>query len=128
VEKKLPDLAAHTHTGRRAAARLRLYMPARLVLVDGALPCILENISQTGARIVIQKARPISQSGILQCPPLDAFFDRVWAHGVRIGVTFEEPVPAETLHALRQLHDNYDSMSQQEMLRTARAWVRGDLS
>ncbi|KUO55300.1 MAG: hypothetical protein APF82_05105 [Sphingomonadales bacterium BRH_c42] len=125
VEKKLPDMAAHTHTGRRDAARLRLYLPARLILVDGVVPCIVEDISQTGAKLLIQNARPIGQSGILQCPPLDIFFDRVWAEGVRVGVAFEEPVAPETLHALRQLHDNHGALSKQELRRTAQDWVRG---
>ncbi|MBA4163531.1 MAG: PilZ domain-containing protein [Erythrobacter sp.] len=128
VDKKLPALAAHTQTGRRDAARLRLYLPARLALVDGVVSCIIEDISQTGAKILIQHARPIGQSGILQCPPLDVFFDRVWTDGVRVGVAFEEPVEPETLHALRQLHDNYSAMSKQELRRTAQDWVRGKWS
>src|SRR3546814_2156372 len=86
VDKKLLALAAHTQTGRRDAARLRLYLPARLALADGVVSCIIEAISQTGAKLLIQHARPIGQSGLLQCPPLDVFFDRVWTDGVRVGV------------------------------------------
>ncbi|OGS58295.1 MAG: hypothetical protein A3J40_01205 [Erythrobacter sp. RIFCSPHIGHO2_12_FULL_63_10] len=127
VEEERPTSAAQEQAGRRDASRLRLYLPARLNMIDGMIPCIIEDISRTGARIVIQQARPIGQSGILQCPPLDAFFDRVWADGVRIGVTFEEPVSTETLHALRLLHDHHDAMSRQELRRTARDWVSGEL-
>lgn len=125
MEKELPISAAHTQTGRRDAARLRLYLPARLILMDGAVPCILEDISLTGAKIVLPVARTIGQSGFLQCPPLDVFFDRVWADGARLGVAFEEPVPAETLQELRILHDNHSSLVKQELRRTARDWVHG---
>lgn len=77
---------------------------------------------------MIQNARQIGQSGILQCPPLDVFFDRVWIDGVRIGVAFEEPLATETLHELRQLHDHHSALSKQELRRTAQDWVRGTTS
>eukprot|EP01042_Synura_sphagnicola_P032637 gene32637-41971_t len=37
--------------GRRQAARVRLALPAKVILVTGHQPCQLDDLSQTGAKI-----------------------------------------------------------------------------
>ena len=117
--------ATEVVTGRRNVARLRLHLPGRIKTIEGEYPCIVEDLSQTGARIILADAHYIGSSGILRCGMLDIFFARVWVNSGRAGLTFDEIVAPETLYELRQVHDNFDELQKKDVRRMAHDWVNG---
>lgn len=112
--------------GRRADARLRLHLPARLVLLNRSAPCILENISLTGARLVIEKPPKVGEFGEVHGEALCEFFEVVWASGRNVGIAFDEPLRRETLFHLREFNDSFPELQKREMKQLARAWVTGE--
>ena len=125
-EQTLSDLReTEVVTGRRDVARLRLYLPGRIKTLGGEYPCFVEDISQTGARIIMMDAYRIGHSGILRCGELDVFFDRLWTAESRAGLAFDELIAPETLYELRRIHDNFDNIQREEIRRMAHDWVNG---
>ena len=65
---------------RRGDARVRLHIPARLILLSGVQQCMLEDLSVTGAALIPKDALPqVGASGILQCENIEAFGTIQWA-------------------------------------------------
>ena len=112
--------------GRRTDARLRLAVPATLVLVDGTFKSTLENVSRTGARVLLAGGDVrIEQSGFLRCRGLELFCTVVWSRGARCGVQFDELLGEEQLLDLRWYGDNIRSLVESEDRSRVRAWVGG---
>ena len=112
---------------RRAASRLRLHLPARLTFVGRRSSCLIENISQSGAQLIVDGAPRRGEEGQLKCKNLFAFFRTVWSAGNLIGVEFDETIPLQTILELRRINDAYSDFQRMEVRRTARRWVAGDL-
>lgn len=80
--------------GRRASARVRLCIPAQVLLLQGLENCLLDDLSQAGARVTIAARPPgIGAGVVLTAKGLDAFGTVIWAHGARFGLAFEELLP-----------------------------------
>lgn len=95
-------------TGRRTASRVRLYVPAEVILLSGLKACWLEDISQYGARVTLTTPLPRPGAGIvLQVDSLDVFGTVVWAEGQRVGLVFDEVVPFPQVVMIRQFGDAY---------------------
>lgn len=115
------------HSPRRAAARLRLNLPARLTFIGRSSACLVENISRTGAQLVVDRTPRKGEEGQLRCEYLSAFFRTIWGAGNLIGVEFDEAIPLEQILELRRINDSYSELQRLEVRRTARRWVAGDL-
>ena len=112
--------------GRRADARVRLHLPARLVLLTGTMACILEDLSVTGAAVIVQDALPApGASAILQCQHIEAFGQVRWARHGRCGLMFDDKLPLAQVVALRHVADTFEVSERQRNLERARAWVQG---
>jgi hypothetical protein len=111
--------------GRRNVSRLRLYLPARVKTLEGEHACFVENISQTGARIIVTDSAKVGEIGTLRCGQVDILFDKVWSANGRTGLAFDELVPPDALRELRRVHDNFDEIQREEHRRIARDWVNG---
>lgn len=120
VNQALPE-------GRRIDSRLRLHLPAKLILVGRTVPCVLQDISHSGARLVVEEVPAVGEFGQIQCTVLDRWFDTVWCAGHRVGIAFDEPIPFETLVFLRQYNDSFPQMQRSEIKARARSWVNGEL-
>lgn len=95
-------------TGRRAAPRVRLFVPADIILLRGLEACLLEDLSQYGARVTLASPTPRQGAGIvLQVHSLDVFGTVVWAEGQRLGLVFDEIVPFQQVVTIRQFGDDY---------------------
>ena len=111
---------------RRAEARVRLHIPARLILMTGVQQCMLEDLSVTGAALIPQDSLPqIGASGILQSDNLEAFGTIQWARFGRCGVMFDERLPLANVIALRHFADAYEQNARENFRARARAWVQG---
>lgn len=91
--------------GRRQTERLTVCLPGTLTLMDGEFDCALEDISQTGARVITDAPLHTGRRGILSCSPLDTVFAVVWTRGRLAGLEFEEAEPLGTIRLLRWHND-----------------------
>ena len=100
--------ASSALTGRRAAPRVRLFVPADIILLRGTEACVLEDLSQHGARVKLATPSPRPGAGVvLQVHSLDVFGTVVWEHGQRFGLVFDEIVPIPQVVTIRQFGDDY---------------------
>ncbi len=112
--------------GRRANARVRLHIPARLILLTGVQHCILEDLSVSGAALIPQESLPVvGTSAILQCEGIEAFGNIQWSRYGRCGVRFDEPLSLANVISLRHVADGYEDNERERFRDSARAWVQG---
>ena len=113
---------------RRSEARVRLHIPARLILLTGVQQCMLEDLSVTGAALIPRDALPhVGASGILQCENLETFGTVQWARYGRCGIMFDERLPLANVIALRHFADAYEQNERANFRERARAWVQGGI-
>jgi hypothetical protein len=84
------------HQPRRAHARLRLGVMARLLTLEGEQWVTLVDLSQSGARVVLGNSGKVS-GGLLRWLGYEAFGDLVWQFGDELALQFDEPIDAAWL-------------------------------
>lgn len=105
---------------------MRLHLPARLTLLTGVVRCILEDLSVSGAALILPEQPPsIGASGILQCEMIEAFGTIRWVRYGRCGLMFDEHLPLSSVVALRHVADSHDDAERERMREGVRAWVEG---
>ena len=113
-------------TGRRALPRLRLGIPAQVLLLKGLDNCLLDDLSQSGARVTLAGWPPSVGAGVvLTAQGLDVFGSVIWARDGRFGIAFEEPLPLHTVVNLRHFADAYAEHEAEQARRNARMFVQG---
>ncbi|MDT0508836.1 PilZ domain-containing protein [Novosphingobium sp. MMS21-SN21R] len=114
--------------GRRAESRVRLHIPARLILLTGVVNCMLEDLSVTGAALIPQgELPPVDASGILQCEGLEVFGVIRWARYGRCGMLFDERLPLANVISMRHIADAYEHNERERFRQSAKAWVQGGI-
>jgi len=122
----LPNQPGTAHpSGRRGDSRARLFIPGRLVLRDGTIPCVVEDLSRTGARLALSRGPSVDETGILEVCRIEAFGAGVWLAQGRCGFHFDDPLPIEQVIALRTYADHFTQHQRAENLRMAREFVQG---
>ncbi len=112
--------------GRRAAARVRLCIPAQVMLLQGLENCLLDDLSQAGARVTIAARLPgIGAGVVLKAKGLDAFGTVIWAQGARFGLAFEELLPLPDVVNARHFADAHAEYQAAQHARNARLFVQG---
>jgi hypothetical protein len=86
--------------GRRRWTRLQLGMPARLIMPDGTVPVVLENMSLGGARIMLAVPDEFVVC-VLRWMDYHAFADVVWREDLSVGLQFDKPLSLAMLEATR---------------------------
>jgi hypothetical protein len=113
-------------TGRRAMPRVRLYIPAQVMLLNGMQNCLLDDLSQTGARVTLAGRMPQPGSGVvLKAKGLDVFGTVVWSEGARFGILFDEPLPLHDVVNVRHFADAWTEHEAAQARRNARMFVQG---
>jgi len=113
-------------TGRRETSRVRLGIPAKIILLSGTFPCRVDNMSQTGARIAI--GAPPPQRGVdavLLLDRLELFGAVRWSHSQRFGIEFDQLQPLARVLALRDLADHYAAHEKAQERRMASEFIQG---
>lgn len=110
---------------RRQAERLSVLLPAKLTLLDGEFDCAIEDVSQTGARIITDATLRTGQQGILLCHPLDALFSVVWTDGKAAGLEFDEEATLGTIRTLRWDNDLHRQRYDAELRKMVQDWDTG---
>ena len=116
-------MTGHTQH-RREHARLRLGIEATFVGLDGTQAVVLQDLSLTGAKVLLEHAQPISQ-GLLRWMGYEAFCDVAWRKGHWCGVQFDEPVSQECLLATRAAVPALMEAPKERLLQHAREFVQG---
>lgn len=116
--------------GRRAAARLRLSVPARFMSVNGMHECVLIDLSATGARIALTAPLPKGAAGYLKVAGIEAFGETVrcvlgFGGGVN-GLAFDEPLPKAAVLAVRHHAETFEQRQKQALRDQVRRWVTGE--
>lgn len=112
--------------GRRSAARVRLNIPAKVLLLSGQENCLLDNLSETGARVAVNCVPPRPGSGaVLMMQNFEAFGIVVWSAKERFGIAFETPLSLDVVVRIRDFADHYSAYEQKQRERMARSFVQG---
>jgi len=125
----VPDLQAATsrppYRGeeRRASKRLQVFLPAKLELMDGEFDCAIEDISQTGARLIADAPLRKDQIGVLRCQRLDALFRVVWTSANTAGIEFDEPISLGMVRLLRWDNDVNRAVHDAKLRAMVRGWT-----
>ncbi|MEM1196975.1 MAG: hypothetical protein AAGH57_12785 [Pseudomonadota bacterium] len=120
------DEGGENMVGRRGAARLRLSLPAHFVSVERTQPCILLNISQTGAKIAILDPIREGDGGILKCGKLSAFAIVARSEFSLNALQFEHPITHEDVLAMRRHYETFEDRERRKLIETARKWASGE--
>jgi len=125
----LPEGTVQT-IGRRAAARLRLSIPARLLTIQGIHDCILLDLSRTGARIGLAKPLPVGTDGFIKVGPVEVFGEVV-RHEIGRGgginaVRFDDHLAPDDVLAVRHHAETFRLREREHLLDQVRRWVTGE--
>lgn len=113
-------------TGRRKAARVRLGIPCTVILLSGNQSCLIDDLSQTGARVATAGNLPSpGADAVLVINGVEAFGTVRWARNQRFGVKFDEPLSFNEVVSIRDFADDYARHAQEQQLRNAREYVQG---
>ena len=113
-------------TGRRAAPRLRLSLPGRFIALYGHLPCIITNLSQTGAMIAVNDPLKVGDGGYLRCDPIDHFVMVVRSGDGRNAIEFDTPLEPELVLEVRSLQETLAEREKEDLLQKVHSWTRGE--
>lgn len=111
--------------GRRRSERLAVCLPAKLILLDGEFDCALEDVSQTGARIITDAPLHMGRRGILSCSPLEAVSAVVWTKGQYAGLEFEEEEALGMIRLLRWHNDRDRQRHDATLRQLVQKWGSG---
>jgi hypothetical protein len=107
-------------------SRVRLGIPAKVMLLQGLEACALEDLSQTGAQLVLAGTRPRPGAGaVLKVCGISAFGTVIWVLANRIGLQFDEVLPLDQVVAIRHFADAYAGHEAAMSARNARDFVQG---
>lgn len=118
-----------TPIGRRAAPRLRLSIPARLVTLVDTRRCILVNLSRTGAQIGLEKPLRKGEGAFLKLAGLDQFGSvvrcAVGSGGGVNGLEFECALTDKEVLALRIYAESFADDENRKLRSEVQKWVSG---
>lgn len=116
--------------GRRAAARLRLAVPARFVSIYSTQPCVLMDISRTGARLALPAPLSEGKSGYLEIARMEIFGTVVrserHAEMAVNAIAFDESILHEQVLHVRRFADGFELREQLALRDQVRRWVAGE--
>ncbi|MEQ5786978.1 PilZ domain-containing protein [Erythrobacter sp. NFXS35] len=117
-------------TGRRGAARLRLSIPVRVISTRANQPCVLLDLSRTGARIGLATPLRPGELIYLNVARLEVFAEVVRRHcgqagGVN-GLAFDDPLPDAAVLAVRRHAETLEQRERNSLRDQVRRWVSGE--
>ena len=113
-------------TGRRASARLRTRLAARMVLLAGTQNCVLIDLSLTGARVETSRPAQLGDEAVLMWGSFETFGQVVWTTPGLCGLALFDPISDAVLLGTRQLDQVARLPEDRELARnSARSYVEG---
>ena len=111
--------------GRRAAARLRLSTPGKVVTIYETQPCLVVNLSRTGAQVSLPKPMSPGEAVFLEMADKEHFATVMWSDKASNGLEFEVPLTDEQVFEVRDFTDRIDKLEQERLRSVARQWITG---
>lgn len=112
--------------GRRSNARLRLGIPARLILISGNCECLLKDISARGARICLAELPRRGSSALLRIGQFEVFSEVKWVRDGHCGLLLADPLSDENLLELRGIANSYPDYDRAAQVCRTHDWVMGN--
>lgn len=112
-------------TGKRYFNRLRLGVPAALVLTHSKQRCLIDDISCTGARLRSERALSAGLTALLSFHELRALATLRWASGTECGIEFDRPLAIEDMQGMLWITENRDLYERLRETGHARDWANG---
>lgn len=113
------------NVGRRAAPRLRLSIPARLVTTTATHRCVLLDVSRLGAQISLERPLAEGEAGLLNFAGFEVFACVIRTGPGLNGVEFDGELSDEDVLQIRQYAEHYETDERAALKEEARAWVTG---
>lgn len=92
--------------GGRHFNRLRLGVPATLVLTHGKQSCLIDDISCTGTRLRSDRPLCTGQTAVLSFHELRLFATVRWSQGLHCGLHFDRPLDLEDMQGMLWITEN----------------------
>lgn len=108
---------------RRGAVRLTVMIPGRLSLLSGDFDCAIEDISQTGARIVTNAKLRAGAECVLTSLPIDNLCTVVWTDGKAAGLEFIDEISLGAVRLVRWNNDRFRGQHDAALKKMVRGWV-----
>jgi hypothetical protein len=109
--------------GQRSFNRLRLGVPAVLVLAHGRINCLIDDISANGAKVRSETPISLGQSAELVFDRHRAFCSVTWSRGGQCGLRFIDPLGPDDMKRLLWITENREQWEAQRETLGARAWA-----
>jgi hypothetical protein len=113
------------NVGRRAAARLRLSIPATLVTLADTRRCILIDVSRTGAQVSLPEPLAVGEAGFLRFAGIEVFGVAIRAATGCNGLEFDVELGDDDVLAVRHHAESYEADARRALREEVRAWVTG---
>ena len=113
------------NVGRRSAPRLRLSIPAKLQTISHTLPCVLLDVSRTGAQVSLPDPLPLDEACFVCFSGHEVFASVVRCDAGLNGLQFEAAIADEDVLAVRRFGESYQKEERAALKANARAWVTG---
>jgi hypothetical protein len=117
-------------TGRRAAPRLRLAIPARFVSIYSTQRCVLIDLSRTGARMALSAPLNPGQPGYLEIDRMEVFGTIVRAQpGGEMAINalaFDDPMSQSAVLKVRAYAEGLEARTHMALRDQVRRWVTGE--
>lgn len=115
---------------RRAAARLRLSIPVRLMTIYEMHNCVLLDLSRSGAKIGLAVPPPMGDVGHLRIGPVEVFGEAARrmpgaGRGVN-GIAFDGRLSHAAVLVVRQHAGTFQRTEGDAFRQKVRLWVTGD--
>ena len=111
---------------RRAAPRMALSLPGKLIAVHGNHTCIVTSLSQTGVLLAVSEPLEVGAQGYLRCGPIDHFVTIARKENGLNAAQFDVPVSNSFVFSIRHYQEQFAVQARNEMAATAREWVAGN--
>lgn len=92
--------------GHRRFNRLRLGVPAALMLTHETRPCLIDDISSTGAHLRIERPLAKGLTLVLSFHELKLFSTVMWLGGGECGLRFDQPLELEDMQGMLWIKEN----------------------
>jgi len=111
--------------GQRSVNRLSLGVRGELELTRGTYPCVVDDISRTGARISLEPPPPRGAPAVLRVAGNSVFATVIWTRPDRCALRFDRPVPPEEMQRFLWISQNPEQYERDRLSVAARAWTSG---
>ena len=101
-----PKASLTPQQGNRARNRLRLGASASLVLTHETRPCLIEDVSSSGARVRMNHPPARGHTAMLSFHELRLYCTVAWVLDDRCGLRFEKELPLEDMQGLLWITQN----------------------